>query len=64
MFEMISENGDFLKKFKDVCFSTFKSYSFDQVDKNLSEAKSIALRILTGKKRRQIKLQRLQKLGI
>ena len=41
---MISENGDFLKiNLKDICFSTFKSYSFDKFEKKLSEVKSIAL---------------------
>ena len=36
MFEMKSENRDFLKnKLKDICFSTLKSCSFDKVEKNL-----------------------------
>ena len=31
---MKSENHDFLKsKLKDICFSTWKSYSFDKVEK-------------------------------
>ena len=35
MFEMKSENSDFLKnKLRDICFSTLKSYSFDKVEKN------------------------------
>ena len=35
MLEIKSENRDFLKKkLKDICFSTFKSYSFDKVEKN------------------------------
>ena len=34
MFEMKSENSDFLKnKLKYICFSTLKSYSFDKVGK-------------------------------
>ena len=38
MFEMNTENCDFLKnKLKDICFSTLKSYSFDKVEKKLSE---------------------------
>ena len=38
MFEMKSENRDFLKsKLKDISFSTLKSYSFDKVEKTLSE---------------------------
>ena len=42
-----SENCDILKnKLKDICFSTLKSYSFDKVEKNLSEAESIALKNL------------------
>ena len=42
-----SENRDILKnKLKDICFSTLKSYSFDKVEKNLSEAESIALKNL------------------
>ena len=47
MFEMKSENRDFLKnKLKDICFSTLKSYSFDKVEKNLSEAEFLALKNL------------------
>ena len=35
MFEMKSENRDFLKnKLEDICFSTLKSYSFDKVERN------------------------------
>ena len=45
MFEMESKNRGFLKnELKDTCFSTLKSYSFDKVEKNLSEAESIALK--------------------
>ena len=34
MFEMKSENQDFLKnKLKGICFSTLKSYSFGKVEK-------------------------------
>ena len=45
MFEMKSENHDFLKsKLKDISFSTLKSYSFDKVEKTLSEVESIALK--------------------
>ena len=44
---MKSENCDFLKnKLKDICFSTLKSYSFDKVEKNLSEVKFLALKSL------------------
>ena len=47
MFEMKSENHDFLKnKLKDVCFSTLKSYSFNKVEKKLSEAEFLALKNL------------------
>ena len=50
MCEMKSENRDFLKnKLKDV-FSTLKSYSFDKVEKTLSEAESIALKNLIERK--------------
>ena len=43
MFQMKSEICDFLKnKFKGICFSTFKSHSFDKVEKCLSEVESIA----------------------
>ena len=42
-----SENRDFLKnKLKDICFSTLKSYSFDKIEKKLSEAKFLALKNL------------------
>ena len=51
MFEMKSENRDFLKnKLRDNCFSSLKSYSFDKVEKNLSEAESIALKSLVERK--------------
>ena len=51
MFEMKSENRDFLKnKLKHICFTTLKSYSFDKVDKNLSETESIALKNLIERK--------------
>ena len=43
MFEIKSQSRDFLKKIKDICFSTLKSYSFDKSEKNWSEAESIAL---------------------
>ena len=44
---MKSENRDFLKnKFKDICFSTLNSYSFDKIETKLSEVKSIALKNL------------------
>ena len=47
MFEMESENHDFLKnKLKDICFSTLKLYTFNKVEKNLSEVESIALKNL------------------
>ena len=47
MFEIKSENRDFLKiKLKDIYFSTLKSYSFDKVEKNLSEVKFLALKSL------------------
>ena len=47
MFEMKSENRDFLKnKLKDICFSTLKSCSFDKVEKKLSEAEFLALKNL------------------
>ena len=51
MFEMKSKNRDFLKnKLKDICFSTLKSYSFDKVQKKLSEAESITLKNLIERK--------------
>ena len=47
MFEMNSENCDFLKyKLKYICFTTLKSYSSDKVEKNLSEAEFLALKNL------------------
>ena len=47
LFEMKSKNRHFLKtKLKDICFSTLKSYSYDKVEKNLSEVGPIALRNL------------------
>ena len=33
MFEIKSQSRDFLKKIKDICFSTLKSYSFDKSEK-------------------------------
>ena len=33
MFEIKSQSRDFLKKNKDICFSTLKSYSFDKSEK-------------------------------
>ena len=52
MFEMKSENRDFLKdKLKDICFSTLKSYSLDKVEKKkISKAESIALESLIERK--------------
>ena len=48
MFEMKSENRDFLKnKLKDIFFSTFKSHSFDKVK---NDQKSIALKNLIERK--------------
>ena len=38
------------KKSKDICFPTLKSFSFDKVEKNLSEAESIALKNLIERK--------------
>ena len=47
MFEMKSENPDFLKnKLKDICFSTLKSFSFDKVEQNLSEAEFLTFKKL------------------
>ena len=47
LFEMKSKNRHFLKtKLKDICFSTLKLYSYDKVEKNLSEVGPIALRNL------------------
>ena len=44
---MKCENRDFLKnKLKHICFTTLKSYSFDKVEKNLSEAESVSLKDL------------------
>ena len=46
-FEIKFETPNFVKnKLKDICFSTLKSYSFDKVEKDLSEAESIALKNL------------------
>ena len=52
MFEMKSENRDFLKdKLKDICFSTLKSYSLDKVEKKkILEAVSVALENLIERK--------------
>ena len=52
MFEMKSENRDFLKdKLKDICFSTLKSYSLDKVEKKkILEAEYIALKNLIERK--------------
>ena len=51
MFEMKSENPDFLKnKLKYIYFSTLKSYSSNKVEKNLSEAESITLKNLIERK--------------
>ena len=42
MFEMKSENHDFLKsKLKNICFSTLKSYSFDKVEKKKNQESSL-----------------------
>ena len=38
------------KKLKHICFSTLKSFSFDKVEKKLSEAESLALKILIDRK--------------
>ena len=47
MFEMKSENRDFLKnKFKDICFSTFKSYSFDKNEKKIIRSRVYSIKIL------------------
>ena len=47
MFEMKSENCDFLKnKLKDICFSTLKSYSFEKLKKKLSQAEFLDLKNL------------------
>ena len=44
---MKSENRDFLKnKFKDICFSNLNSYSFDKIERKLSEVEPIALKNL------------------
>ena len=51
MFDMRSKIRNFLKaKWITISFSTLKSYSFDKVDKYLSEAESIALKCLTASK--------------
>ena len=48
---MKSENRYFLKsKLKDTCFSTLKSSTSDTVEKNLSEATSIASKYLIERK--------------
>ena len=44
---MKSEDSDILKiKLKDICFTTLKSYSFGKLKKYISEANSIALKII------------------
>ena len=59
-FEMKSENCHFPKsKLKDICFSTFKFYSLDEVEKNLPKAESIALKILV--KRQDIVIKKAYK---
>ena len=52
MFEMKSENRDFLKdKLKDICFSTLKSYGLDKAEKKkILEAEYIALKNLIERK--------------
>ena len=51
MFEIKSKDHNFLKsKLKDICFSTLKSYSFDKLEKKLSEAESITLKNLIERK--------------
>ena len=51
MFEMKSENRNFLKKkLKDICFSTLKSYSYEKVENKLSEAEFLALENLIAHK--------------
>ena len=58
MFEMKSENRDFLKnKLKDICFSTLKSFSFDNAEKKLS-AESIVLENVIERKDLVIQRQR------
>ena len=48
---MKSKDHNFLKsKLKDICFSTLKSYSFDKLEKKLSEAESITLKNLIERK--------------
>ena len=37
-------------KLKHICFSTLKSFSFDKIEKKLSEAESLALKILIDRK--------------
>ena len=60
MFDMKSENRDFLKnKLKDICFLTLKSYSFDKVEKKLSEAEFLALRNLIEHK--ELVIQKVDK---
>ena len=57
---ILSENRHFLKnKLKFICFSTFKSYSFDKAEKALSQAKSIALKYLI--KRKDLVIQKADK---
>ena len=47
IFEVKSKNRDFLNsKLKDICFSSLKSYSFDRVEKDLSEVEFLALKNL------------------
>ena len=62
MFEMkSSKNRGFLKhKLKDICFSTLKSYGFDKVEKNLSEAEYVAFKILI--ERKDLLIQKAEKI--
>ena len=51
MFEMKSEYRNFLKStLKDICFATLKSYSFNKIEKKLSEGNFIALKNLIERK--------------
>ena len=60
MFDMKSENSDFLKnKLKDICFLTLKSCSFDKVEKKLSEVEFLALRNLIEHK--ELVIQKVDK---
>ena len=60
IFETKSKNRNFLKsKLKGICFSTLKSYSFDEVEKYLKEAESIALTNLI--KRKDLVIQKADK---